>query len=186
MPGRTNHRYATACARVTLGRSLFSVREPGWSEGRRPAVNRHVLSPAFDAAIVAVGCLLGLVAVAHEVIVLGAPDAADPRYFIAVPLIMLMGWFPMLIGRTGGGIEIGLDACVLVFMAVVTQPIQALAIWFLGTFLGQILSNKRISTKLFNIGLGGMAGGLALWVFHITTRSGPGEQTPRELFAAGL
>ena len=144
-------------------------------------VNRHALSPIFDGAVVAVGCLLGVISVVHELVFFGD---ADTRYFLCVPLIMLMGWFPMVIGRAGGGIEIGLDACVLVFMAVVTTPIQALAIWWLGTFLCQLLSTKRTPTKLFNTGLGGMAGGFALFCFDATRSTQSG--TPRELFAAGL
>jgi diguanylate cyclase (GGDEF)-like protein len=143
-------------------------------------VTRHTLSPVFDGAVVAVGFLLGIVAVAHELIFFGD---ADPIYLLGIPLIMLMGWFPMLIGRTGGGIEIGLDTCVLVFLAVSTEPIQALAIWWLGTFACQLLSNKRTSTKLFNIGLGGMAGGFALYIID---SMGGAPNTPSELLAAGV
>ena len=133
-------------------------------------MTRHALSPVFDGAVVAVGFLLGLVALVHELIYFGD---ASPKYLLGVPLIMLMGWFPMLIGRTGGGIEIGLDTCVLVFLAMVTEPIQALAIWWLGTFACQLLSNKRVSTKLFNIGLGGMAGGVSLFCIDATRGSVP-------------
>ncbi len=144
-------------------------------------MTRHAFSPVFDGAVVAVGVLVGIVALSHELIFLGA---ADPRYFLGVPLIMLMGWFPMLIGRTGGGIEIGLDTCVLVFLAVVTAPVQAMAIWFLGILACQLLSNKRTATKLFNIGLGGVAGGIAVLCLDATRGTSSG--TPRELFAAGL
>jgi diguanylate cyclase (GGDEF)-like protein len=143
-------------------------------------VSRHALSPVFDGAVVAVGCMFGAVALAHEVIFFGH---ADPTYLLGIPLIMVMGWFPMVIGRAGGGIEIGLETCVLVFLAVVTQPIQALAIWFLGTLGCQILANKRGSTKLFNIGLGGTAGGLALFCIEATRSTSSGN--PRELLAAG-
>ena len=56
-------------------------------------------------------------------------------YFIAVPVITIIGWFPMLIGRTGGGIEVGLDACVLIFLVNRASPTQALTIWAIGTLL---------------------------------------------------
>ncbi|MFY9916301.1 MAG: EAL domain-containing protein [Nocardioidaceae bacterium] len=139
------------------------------------------MSPVFDGAVVAVGFVLGIFAVAHELIFF---DVADPKYFLAVPLIMLMGWFPMLIGRAGGGIEIGLEACVLIFLAVVTTAVQAEAVWFLGCVGCQLLADKRASTKLFNIGIGAMAGGIGILAIEMARSSTP--STPRELLAAGL
>ena len=75
--------------------------------------------------------------------------AYDPGSFtswslLAVPLIVFMGYFPMLIGRTGGGIEIGLDSCVLIFLANVVGEWNTLAVWFVGTLICQLLADKRL------------------------------------------
>ncbi|MEP6665248.1 MAG: EAL domain-containing protein [Nocardioidaceae bacterium] len=144
-------------------------------------MTRRSVSRVFDTAVMACGAAIGLAAITHE---LPAVNSADIAYFLGIPLIMIMGWFPMLIGRTGGGIEIGLDTCVLVFLATVTDPWQALTIWSIGVLLGQLLSDKRRSVKGFNIGLGIFAGGLALLAIELTR--GTSESTPRELWAAGL
>jgi hypothetical protein len=99
------------------------------------------LSPVFDGAVVAVGFLLGIVAVVARADLL---RGRRPIYLFSVPLIMLMGWFPMLIGRTGGWDRDRARHVRPGFLAVVTEPIQALAIWWLGTFACQLLSNKRV------------------------------------------
>jgi diguanylate cyclase (GGDEF)-like protein len=97
---------------------------------------------------------------------------------------MIIGWFPMLIGRTGGGIEVGLDTCVLIFLVNVTSPVEALTIWALGTGLCQALNDKRIPTKAFNFGLGVLAGGLAVMVIELTRGGRDGNL--RELLAMGI
>ncbi len=144
-------------------------------------MTRQSLSRVFDAAVVAAGAAVGLAALIYASMDF---DSSEVSYYLGIPLIMIMGWFPMLIGRTGGGIEIGLDTCVLIFLATVTDPMQALAVWSIGVLLGQLLSDKRRSVKVFNIGLGVFAGGLALLAIEMTR--GSTQSTPRELWAAGL
>ena len=94
---------------------------------------------------------------------------------LGVPLIVLMGFFPMLVGRTGGGIEVGLDVCVLVFLVCVTDPVEALVVWALGTVICQLLTDKQPATKAFNFGLGVLAGGLAVLVIELTTVRRPDD-----------
>ena len=138
-------------------------------------------SRLFDQVVTLAGAALG--AVALVLFVMG-PSTDDLQFFLGVPFVMVMSWFPMLIGRTGGGIEIAFDSCVLIFLGIVATPVQALAVWSVGLTLGQILTDKRRSIKAFNSGLGVLAGGLALLAIDLTR--GPQHGTPRELVAVGL
>jgi diguanylate cyclase (GGDEF)-like protein len=144
-------------------------------------MNSSWVSRVFDWGIALSGTLLmlwGLFRLGLD------PGSIEPAYFISVPVIMLIGWFPMLIGRTGGGIEVGLDTCVLIFLINRTSPVEALTIWALGTLFCQILNDKRVPTKAFNFGLGVLAGGLAILVIELTRGGDP--LNLRELFAMGL
>ncbi len=155
--------------------------------------HRARLSRVFDSTVVVSGAVVGLlsvvvVAVQLRDVTLQAivePRAVSVAIILAVPLISVMGYFPMVFRRTGGGIEIGLDSCVLIFLANVGPPWVALMIWALGTTICQVLTDKRRSTKAFNSGLGVIAGALALFV--ITLVQDPGHApTPRDLLATGV
>lgn len=124
--------------------------------------------------------MLGAVAIA---VLVSRPDSFMSWSLLAVPLIVFMGYFPMLIGRTGGGIEIGLDSCVLIFLANVVGEWNALAVWFVGTLIGQLLTDKRRTVKAFNIGLGAIAGGLALLVIFVADADVSPFLSERSLFA---
>jgi len=137
-------------------------------------------SRVFDQSVMLAGAALGAVALVQFVL---SSQTDDLKYFLGVPLVMLMGWFPMLIGRTGGGIEIAFDSCVLIFLGIVATPVQALAVWSVGLALGQILTDKRRSIKAFNTGLGVLAGGLALLALDLTRGM---HGTKQELLAVGL
>ena len=138
-------------------------------------------SRLFNLSVVVSGAALGAVAVVASA---AHPPTEQWWILLGIPLIMVMGWFPMLVGRTGGEIEIAFDACVLIFLSLVTSPFPALAVWSIGLTLGQMLTKKRRSTKVFNCGLGVIAGGLALLVINST--GGLQEQTPRGLVAVVL
>jgi diguanylate cyclase (GGDEF)-like protein len=144
-------------------------------------VNTSWASRVFDWSVAAAGILVTLWCLAY--LGTGISDL-EPRFFVAIPVIMIMGWFPMLIGRTGGGIEVGLDACILIFLVNVTSPIESLTMWALGTTLCQTFNDKRIPTKAFNAGLGVLAGGLALLVIELTR--GTDQTNIRQLSAMGL
>ena len=112
-------------------------------------------SRIFNATVVVSGAVLAAVAVVMvtgDTAQLGLGTFVDTRAIdlltaFAVPMIAMMGYFPMVIGRTGGGIEIGLDSCVLIFLANVAGPWEALLLWSLGTTIGQLVSDKRRATK---------------------------------------
>lgn len=147
--------------------------------GHRVRASRS--SRFFDLSVTLAGAALGsgaLLALA------GSPQDFDPVYLLGIPVIAVFGWFPILVGRTGGGIEIAFDACVLIFLGMQAEPFQALIVWSAGLTLGQILTGKRRSVKAFNSGLGVVAGALALFVIH--TMRGLEKGGVRELVAVGL
>ena len=142
----------------------------------RVKASRH-----FDSGVGVIGAVVALCALTLQV---AHASTFESFYLLAVPLIMVMGWFPMLVGRQGGGIEIGLDTCILIFLGTIAQPETALVVWSLGVTLGQVLSEKKRSTQIFNSALGVTAGGLAILVLELTRSGAP--TSPRELLAAGL
>ncbi len=144
-------------------------------------MTRARFSLGFDYGVAVIGLSVGVAAIVSLAM---DPGSLHGAYLLGIPLIMVMGWFPMLIGRAGGGIEIGLDTCVLIYLGTIADPTSALAIWAVGGCLGQAFTDKRRSTKAFNSGLGVVAGGLALLVLDLTRTGGQTSQS--ELLAVGL
>jgi diguanylate cyclase (GGDEF)-like protein len=153
---------------------------------------RPLSSRVFNATVVAAGGVLGAVAVTVvtvDVLKAGPATFLDTHAvelltILAVPMIVMMSYFPMLIGRTGGGIEIGLDSCVLIFLANVASPWASLVLWSLGTTIGQLLTDKRSATKAFNSGLGILSGGLALLTIRLARSDVPASL--KDLLAMGM
>jgi diguanylate cyclase (GGDEF)-like protein len=149
---------------------------------------RECASRCFDAALIVAGTLLAVTAT--TVLVLRWDEGGDWRYFLSAPFVVLLGYFPILIGRTGGGIEIALDFCVLAFLVntigfeSATGCWEALVVWCAGTVACQALTDKRLRTKALNSALGTVAGGLAVLVItsaHTSAEAG----AQRNLWATG-
>jgi diguanylate cyclase (GGDEF)-like protein len=104
--------------------------------------------------------------------------------WLSIPLIAVIARFPMLLDRGAGGIEIGFDSCVLMFLLCTTPPYQALVLWSLGVILTQLATNKRLKSKRFNIGVGLIGGAVSAAI--ITGVGGDQLGTPRELLAVAL
>ena len=79
------------------------------------------------------------------------------------------------------GIEVGFDSTILIFLLCTIEVPDALAVWSLGVIITQVTTGKRLASKLFNIGVGILAGALAAVVLDLFR----GEElgTPRELVA---
>jgi diguanylate cyclase (GGDEF)-like protein len=103
---------------------------------------------------------------------------------IGVPLIVVVARFPMLLDGTEDGIEIGFDSSVLMFLLCTLDARAAVAVWGFGVLATQLTSTKRLSSQVFNIGVGISAGAVAAGVLHVVR--GPGTGTPRELAAVAL
>src|SRR4051812_37115685 len=80
---------------------------------------------------------------------------------IGVPLVVVVAHFPMVLDGQDGGIEIGFDSTVLMFLLCTFDLRSALAVWGLSVLATQITSGKRVTAQLFNIGVGLVAGAAA-------------------------
>ena len=132
----------------------------------------------FDVGV----CLLGLALLTWSATA-AAPQAGDMvlTALVCVPLIAVVARFPMVLDSDDGGIEIGFDSCVLIFLLCIVDPEVAVTIWGLGVLVTQLTSGKRFAALSFNVGIGVLAGGASAGVFHLVR--GPGEGTPREVVA---
>ena len=139
---------------------------------------RDARSWRFDLGL----CLLGLALFAWSL-----PAAWDGGWkvglaaLIGVPLIVIVARFPMVLDNADGGIEIGFDSLVLVYLLCTFDALPALAVWGLGVVATQLTSGKRVAAIVFNIGVGTLAGGVAAGALHLVRGSATG--TPRELAA---
>jgi diguanylate cyclase (GGDEF)-like protein len=139
---------------------------------------RDVRSWPFDLSL----CLLGLGLLAWSV-----PAAWDGRWdiglaaLLGVPLVVLVARFPMVLDNQDGGIEIGFDSLVLIYLLCTFDARPALVVWGLGVLATQLTSGKRPSAKVFNIGVGTLGGAVAAGALHFIRGDAIG--TPRELAA---
>ncbi len=144
---------------------------------------KSAASWTFDTAVSASGVLIGLLSIAA--LYVGHFD----RHWIAAmvlgpPVIALMSRFPLVLTRSAGGIEVGFDSAVLVFLVCFDGGAGALAVWSVGQVLSQLSVNKRWDTRCFNIGIGVLAGAGA--VLAMRSISPMDTTSPRELAAVAL
>lgn len=149
-----------------------------------PAVGKRAVSWAFDAAVMVAGWSVGLLAI------VGMLDGQDfdRKFAVAVVIgpvvIAVMSRFPLVLNRAGGGIEIGFDSAVLVFLACYEEPASALVIWAVGQSLSQVTRTKRLDVRAFNVGLGILSGFAA--VTTMLAISPLRQPTESQLVAVGL
>jgi diguanylate cyclase (GGDEF)-like protein len=139
---------------------------------------RDSRSWAFDLTL----CIIGLAVLAAVL-----PHAWAGGWHVAlaallgVPLVVVVARFPMVLDGQDGGIEIGFDSTVLMFLLCTFDARSAVAIWGLAVLVTQITSGKRLTAQLFNIGVGLLAGAAAAVALHSIRGTELG--TPRELMA---
>ncbi|MGI9156750.1 MAG: putative bifunctional diguanylate cyclase/phosphodiesterase [Marmoricola sp.] len=103
---------------------------------------------------------------------------------LAIPLVVMIAKFPMVLDNGDGSIEVGFDSSVLMFLLSTLRPHQALVIWSLSVLATQVSTSKRPQVKIFNIGVGIIGGAAASGVLHLVRGNQLG--TPRELLAVTL
>ena len=96
-------------------------------------------------------------------------------------MVVLVARFPMVLDGDDGGIEIGFDSTVLMFLLCTLDARAALAVWGLGVVVTQLTADKRPAAKVFNIGVGIVAGAVSAAALHAVRGGQTG--TPRELAA---
>jgi diguanylate cyclase (GGDEF)-like protein len=145
--------------------------------------SKRALSWAFDVAIMAAGLLIGVVTFWN----IYSDGHLDVHWVLAlalgVPVATLMSRFPLVMTRSASGIEIGFESAVLVFLACFDGGHGALAVWIVSQVLSQATTTKRTDIRLFNIGLGVVAGAAA--IATMTAISDLDSTSPRELLAIG-
>ncbi|HEX5087490.1 MAG TPA: EAL domain-containing protein [Nocardioides sp.] len=139
---------------------------------------RDSRSWVFDLSLCLVGLAL-LAAVAPHAWAGGWPVALAT--LLGVPLVVVVARFPMNLDGEDGGIEIGFDSTVLMFLLCTFDARSAVAVWGVAVVVTQLTSGKRPTAQLFNIGVGLVAGAAAAVALHAVR--GPAIGTPRELLA---
>ena len=140
-----------------------------------------IRGPLFDGAVCAAGLLVFLVSavgVAQDGLAQITPA------LLGIPLIVIVSRFPLVVDNRDGGIEVGFDSCVLMFLLCTLDAHDALFVWSLGVMVTQLTTGKRWSSKAFNIGVGIIAGSLAAAVLNVARGDSIG--TGRELAAVML
>jgi diguanylate cyclase (GGDEF)-like protein len=146
------------------------------------AMTKRGVSWGFDLSVVVSGLVLALVGVGDLIAHVDVYWAV--ALLVGAPLCALMGRFPLLLDRSSGGIEVGFESAILIFLACVHGGAGALGVWTLGQVLAQVTSSKRPDVRAFNVGLGVTAGFCALQVMRAV--GGLESTTPRELVAVAL
>jgi diguanylate cyclase (GGDEF)-like protein len=149
--------------------------------GQQTAESVPFVSRLYDGAVLAAGLVLALAASAQLLV---SGELPPWPYLVTVPLIILIQRFPLLLDRGDGGIEVGFDSSVLMFLILTLPPEQALVLWSLGQIVSQLTNDKRPESKRFNIGIGIIGGAVATGVF--TLLRGDTVGTPQELLAVAV
>ena len=105
---------------------------------------------------------------------------------LSIPLIVVIAKFPMVLDSGDGGIEVGFDSSVLMYLLCTLGPNEALVIWSLGVLITQITSDKRSMVKLFNVGIGVLGGGFAAFAFSLVQPAGAAITDPITLLAVAV
>jgi diguanylate cyclase (GGDEF)-like protein len=100
---------------------------------------------------------------------------------VGIPLVALVARYPMVLDGEGGGIEIGFDSSILMFLLCTFDAPSAIAVWGAAVILTQLISGKRPTAQVFNVGSGILAAGAAAGLFHLVRGTEVG--TARELLA---
>src|SRR6478735_12560360 len=126
---------------------------------------------------VALGCIVAAVSDTHTVPALMSIGG--------VSLTVLVARFPVVLDRADrGGIEIGFDSTILIFMLCTFPAADALVMWSLAALATQLAAEKRIAARFFNIGVCIIAGAFAALI--LTRVRGDSIGTARELAAVAL
>jgi diguanylate cyclase (GGDEF)-like protein len=142
--------------------------------------NAPLRSRVFDWLVLLIGLNIAIYAAVETVVEGGYLGKA----LLCVPLVVVIARFPMLLDRDGGGLEVGFDSCVLMFLLCSVGPHFALTVWALAVVATQLLSDKRLGPRLFNVGVGILGGAVATVLVARVRGNAIGE--PRELLAVAL
>ncbi len=101
-----------------------------------------------------------------------------PVTLLAVPLLVVMGRFPLVLSNRAGDAVIGFEASVLVFLLCTTSPAEALTVWSVGMVLEHGFERRPRRVRAFNVSLTVTAGALLVLVASLVAHE---ESSPAEL-----
>jgi len=109
-----------------------------------------------------------------------------PAWALAtIPLIVIIAKFPMVLDRGDGGVEVGFDSAILMFLlCTLRTPSEGVLVWGLGVIVTQLTTDKRALYKAFNIGVGTIGGAVAATIITVVRDDQRGK--PQELLGVGL
>jgi diguanylate cyclase (GGDEF)-like protein len=136
----------------------------------------------FDLGVFVAGVLVTAIAT-FGVLVDGVMEPVTA--LVSLPLIVLIARFPFVLDTGDGGIEVGFDSAVLMFLLCTLPPAEALVVWSLGALLVQLPSDRRLLSRLFNMGVVILAGAVAAGVVTLVRGDAP-VQSPQTLLAVAL
>jgi len=139
-------------------------------------------SRVFDYSVVAFGVALALVATGFA---LSAPEAPDWGYWLAVPVIALIERYPMTLFARTASVQVSFSSCLVAFLAILLPLSAGIMIWSAGVLLAQAVSRVRWSARVFNLGVGLIAGSIGFLVIH-AVRGSTREISPRVLAAVAV
>ncbi len=145
-------------------------------------VSKRGVSWGFDISVAVTGLVLALLGIVQLGVHLDLFWAV--ALLVGAPVCVVMARFPLVLDRSSGGIEVGFESAVLIFLACVHGGEGALGIWAVGQVLSQGTTTKRADVRLFNIGISVVGGWCTLMVMRAV--GGLETMTPRELAAVGL
>jgi diguanylate cyclase (GGDEF)-like protein len=149
--------------------------------GRRLAALVASRSSWFDLGVFAVG----VVVVAFATVGVAEKGPSGPSWqLLTIPMIVLIARFPIVLDNGEGGVEVGFDSSVLMFLLCSVDPEQALLLWTVGVVITQVSSDKRLMVKLFNVGIGILSSAVAATVFSAV--KGRSDHPLVELLAVAL
>jgi len=134
----------------------------------RTRLRRVPAGPAVDAIVFGAGAFIAVISV--SLWLRSGPHLAVAAV-LAVPLCMLMSRFPLVLTRRDGDV-VGIEACVLVFLALTRPPVEALALWSIGMVLTHALLRRPLRVRLVNIGATIGGGSLLIAVVTLGGRLG--------------
>ena len=165
----------SAAVRPDTGSTMADPSQPPSAAAR---TGQPLPSRLFDLGVV----VAGLSCVVVVVLEMGAPEFPLHGFeLLTVPLIMVIARFPLVLDKGTGGIEVGFDSSILMFLLCTLDTQESVLLWTLGVVGTQLTSDKRRNIKLFNIGMGTLAGSVAALLLSWVRAGESG--TPRELFA---
>jgi diguanylate cyclase (GGDEF)-like protein len=151
---------------------------------RRPAALFASRSSWFDLGVFGVG--LAMVAY-YSVVLVSDGSSAGWLFVLTVPLVAVIARFPVVLDRADGGIEVGFESAILMFLLCTVTPQEALVLWSLSVTVSQLSTARRAMAKLFNIGIGVLGAAVAATVFTWIRGPGPSGARPgSELIAVAV